>query len=584
MALTTTNDVHEQFANFFREATLQPFVYLLSKRLAEGNICVSLADFSPEQVEALKRNPFVSTDIADVQPFVLFNNRLYFHRYFHYEGKVVQQIEQLIDQEKKEVAARKELLLSQKEFVESKLSRPLQPAAAPDWQQAAVVSAAINNFTIITGGPGTGKTTTVAKILAILFKLNPGLKVALAAPTGKAAARMVDSLKSAALSLSDELASALQSLKPNTLHRLLGSIPHSPNFLHNKENPLPYDLLIVDESSMIGVALFAKLLDAISPDTRLILLGDKDQLASVEAGSLFGDLCLSQPVLNVFEKDRFELINALHGSLPAEAQVEPGGATHPLFQHIVELKFSYRFEDTGGIGLLSKAVIQNDFEKVQSFLHDDTKDDQVVIDQHYSASLFERLAMEYKKYIEEPDPKIALQKMNAFKILCAIREGEFGVQQLNRRVERLLNDSGILKIEGEFYENRPIIVTKNNYALNLFNGDMGLIRPDEQGVMKAWFEDAEGKLRGITPGLIGGIETVFAMTIHKSQGSEFDQVLLVLPTFEQLPILTRELIYTGITRAKNKVFIQGTEEVLKLASERKVQRASGIAERFTNLN
>jgi exodeoxyribonuclease V alpha subunit len=592
--MQTLHDVHQQFASFFKSASLQPYAYLVSRKLHEGHICLQLNDLKDEAETLpasynwtgmqtdLQKEHFVTTANGPKQPFVLHNERLYLQRYFNYETMILNRIMQFIGAEKESEAERTDLLRSQQSFIRS-LFKPIgqDSDAKVNWPLAAAVSGVMNNFTIITGGPGTGKTTTVAKILAILFTLNSDLKVALAAPTGKAAARMAESLKSASLGVDAAVTERFQSLQPSTIHRLLGNITDSPYFKHNKENPLDYDVLIIDESSMMDVALFAKLLDAIGANTRLILLGDKDQLASVEAGSLFGDLCQAQEMLNVFSEARAALINSLNdlpsSHLTVNEIAEPGG--HPLFQHIIGLQHSHRFKAEEGIGKFSAAIIRNNEEVIKGFLMPGA-DQQVQADLENSQESFRNFVMGYEDYLREKDIATALKKLNGLKILCAIREGEQGLYALNRKVEKYLQDRKLISLSQEFYEHRPIMVTSNNYPLDLFNGDMGIIRKDKNGLLKAWFENSEGKLKPVIPGLLSSVETAYAMTIHKSQGSEFDRVMIVLPDAEDISILTRELLYTGVTRAKKEIVLQGKESVILGASKRQVQRASGIALRF----
>ncbi|MEO9209631.1 MAG: exodeoxyribonuclease V subunit alpha, partial [Ginsengibacter sp.] len=439
-------------------------------------------------------------------------------------------------------------------------------------------SAVLNNFTIITGGPGTGKTTTVAKILSILFQINPDLKVALAAPTGKAASRMDESLKIAAEKENEIIQTKFQTLQPFTIHRLLGWQKNSIYFKHNSDNTLNYDVVIVDEASMIDVALFAKLLSAIGAKTKLIVLGDKNQLTSVEAGSLFGDLCQAQISLNIFSEERVTLINSF---IENKSQQIPDAAIsispHPLFQHVIELQKSYRFSDDKGIGKFSKAVIKNDEESIKEFFKN--TDEQILIDTKYSASIFQKFIDAYKEYIEEKDLSKAFKKLNQLKVLVAVREGEQGLYAINKEIERYLIERKYIKYDQEFYENRPVMVTSNNYELNLFNGDIGIIRRDENGIIKIWFEN-NGQIQGISPFLISKVETVFAMTVHKSQGSEFNKILIVLPKNENIKILTRELLYTAISRAKERVIIQGSEATILQTSKEIVKRGSGIIARF----
>ncbi len=596
--MQTINDVHQQFAEYFRSENLKPYAYLVSKKLYEGHICISLNDLDEEteQLPTHYKNKLIATDdlikeplVAQaneaIQPFILHNNRFYLQRYFSYETTILNRIKSFLSNEAIQRIERLNHLEQHRKFIID-LFKIISPTGTDsgsektDWQLTAAICAVINNFTIITGGPGTGKTTTVAKILAILFTINPLLKVGLAAPTGKAAARMAESLQSASLPVNESIREKFKSLEPSTIHRLLKYIPDSPYFKHNCGNPVNYDVIIVDESSMIDVALFAKLMDAIGPDTRLILLGDKDQLASVEAGSLFGDLCQAQEKLNLFSQEMALLINSFiedprrqinHDNIATENN-------HPLFQHIVELRHSHRFTGDLGIGKFSKAIINNDEAGIETFLVN--ADEQVFIDTHYSSELFERFILGYEYFIRENDIQKALKQLNKLKVLCALREGEQGVKAMNKKIERFLQQKKLLKITGEFYENRPIMVTHNYYDLNLYNGDIGIVRPDERGELKVWFENEEGGLKSIPPAYLTQSETVFAMTIHKSQGSEFNAVLVVLPDAPDIPILTRELLYTAITRARSEVYIQGNETVVFQSAKAFVKRASGIKERF----
>jgi exodeoxyribonuclease V alpha subunit len=330
---------------------------------------------------------------------------------------------------------------------------------------------------------------------------------------------------------------------------------------------------------MIDAALFAKLLQAIGNGTRLILLGDKSQLASVEAGSLFGDLCNTQPLFTV-SKEKALFIN---GFIDETTQKIPfdyivSSESHLLFEHVVELKRSHRFSSEKGIGKFSKAIINNEQEEIAGFFG--TSDEQVYIDTEYEEKVFDTFIKGYADYIQEPNIKAALGRLNELRVLCATREGEQGLYTINKRIEKYLQQKRLIKPTTEFYEHRPIIVTKNYYDLGLFNGDVGLIRYDENRVLKVWFEDSSGELKSVLPGFISEAETVYAMTIHKSQGSEYDDVLVVLPDAAELPLLTAELLYTGVTRAKSKVVVQAKREVILETAKRRVKRASGIMERF----
>ena len=584
------NDVHQQFADYFPSPALKPYLYLLSKKLSEGHICIDINKINQHEllaagyqdvtpIEKIQAGNLVS-DGNIITPFVLLNKQLYLHRYFNYETIILNRIEAFIKKEQEQREDKLTILKAHLPFIKELFKEKNEAYKnVTNWQMAAVITALVNNFTIITGGPGTGKTTTVAKILSILYSLNPLLKVVLTAPTGKAAARMKESLENADV-VSTDIKDKFKSLEPTTIHRLLGYIKNSPNFKSNTENPLYYDVVIADESSMIDMALFAKLLLAIGPDTKLILLGDKDQLASVEAGSLFGDLCLAQSKLNLMSEERLTLINSFTDEIGQRIGYEniDNNASHPLFEHIIELKFSRRFKDDEGIGKFSKAIIYNREVAIKDFFLN--TDDQVMIDTAYSEEIFKKFVLGYKAFTEERDIKKALGLINNLRVLCAVREGDQGLYAINKKIEKLLEGEGLIKVSSDFYLNRLIMVTSNNAELGLFNGDIGIIRNDDKGVTRAWFQSGEGEIKSVLPGYISNAETVFAMTIHKSQGSEFNKVLVVLPKGEDSKILTRELLYTAVTRAKENVIVQGSEALILKTADAFVERGSGIIGRF----
>ncbi|MEO6818596.1 MAG: AAA family ATPase, partial [Ginsengibacter sp.] len=403
------NDVHQQFAEYFNSENLKPYLYLLSKRMSDGHICINLDEISNNDLDeyytfskkSIEKEELVS-DGSKIKPLILNNNRLYLHRYFNYETIILNRIKDFIKNENENNQQQEIQLKNNTSLLKLLFQNNDKKEEAVNWQLVAAITAALNNFTIITGGPGTGKTTTVAKILTLLSTVNPRLKIALAAPTGKAAARMAESLKNTLnnteIPVSNEIKQKFETLEPSTIHRLLGYKRKSIYFKHNQQNPLDYDVIIIDESSMIDVALFAKLLDAIGPKTKLILLGDKDQLASVEAGSLFGDLCQAQDKLNLFSKERIDFIN--------QFIEEPGqplnkhfvsNSSHLLFGHIIELQKSHRFSDDKGIGKFSKAIIQNNEKVIKEFFKNE--DEQVKIDEAYSDKVFNTFIDGYADYI-----------------------------------------------------------------------------------------------------------------------------------------------------------------------------------------
>ncbi|RYY99422.1 MAG: hypothetical protein EOO11_05030 [Chitinophagaceae bacterium] len=324
----------------------------------------------------------------------------------------------------------------------------------------------------------------------------------------------------------------------------------------------------------------AKLMNAVGPGSRLLLLGDKDQLASVEAGSVLGDLCQAAGVINRFPGSTQAYLNSFVPAAGRRLGPEhlAQETDHPLAGRIVRLTHSRRFPDEFGIGRFSKAILNGAHDDVALFCAP-AADPHVAISDGYDDAAFEAFAEGYADYIREADPRAALRLLNRQRVLCAVREGERGLYGLNRRIERYLEEQRLIRFTGEFYEHRPVIVTRNYYNLGLFNGDIGLVRKDARGQLRVFFEDSKGELKSVLPGYLAQVETVYAMTIHKSQGSEFDRVLLVLPDVP-VPLLTRELLYTGVTRARSHVRIQAPLAVLTECIRKSVERGSGIAGRL----
>ena len=593
--MNITDDIHRQFAEYFEEPAIWPYAYILSQKLTEGNICISVDDVPVNLASTPYSNPVSVKELVSLKhlvskqdvlktPFILHNNRLYFQRYFKYETSIINKLKDLMAAEKTVLASRMSQLESQKELIQSlktdyKLDG-LTTKEKVDWQLVAVTQALLNNFCIITGGPGTGKTTTLAKLLIVLYALDPNATVALAAPTGKASMRMLESLKGSTLNFTNETKEKIGQLVPSTIHSLLGYKRESVNFKHNAENPLPYNWVVVDEASMIDVPMFSKLLAALGDNTRIILLGDKDQLASVEAGSLLGDLCQTLPSLNQFSNTTADWINQFITDADRKINDEFIDDTKQLLAgHIIELKFSHRFNSQGAIGKVSRAVIEGDLEGLKSLIGAPTASN-VTFDFEYKEEILSKFVEGYEAYINELDIAEALKKLNQLRVLVAVRESNRGMKAINKFIELHLRKKGLLKPDGDFYENRPIMVTRNMYDLELFNGDTGILRKDTSGNMKAYFEDAKGGVKSVLPAYLTYSETVFAMTIHKSQGSEFNNVLVVLPEGTSNALLTRELLYTGITRAKDHITIQGKQDTIDYAVSTCVKRISGITGRI----
>ncbi|WP_370647163.1 exodeoxyribonuclease V subunit alpha [Mycobacterium sp. IDR2000157661] len=413
-------------------------------------------------------------------------------------------------------------------------------------QRAAAEVALSQGLTVLTGGPGTGKTTTVARLLALLAATTPGtrLRIALAAPTGKAAARLQEAVQIEVGKLDGADRQALADLHATTLHRLLGPRPDtSARFRHHRGNRLPHDVIVVDETSMVSLTLMARLLEAVRPDARLLLVGDPDQLASVEAGAVLADL------------------------------VDGLGAGR-----IAELRTSHRFG--AAIGELAAAVRAGDADRVVEVLR--AGGDSIEwIDTDEPADPLRKvllpLAVELRQAAVLDNRREALATLDKHRLLCAHRRGPFGVRYWNHQVERWLAEATGEPVWSTWYPGRPVLLTANDYGLGLYNGDTGvtLLR---DGVLRASIAGS-GELEFATSRL-SDVETMHAMTIHKSQGSQAEEVTVLLPT-EDSRLLTRELLYTAVTRAKRRVRVIGTEAAVRAATERRVVRASGLARRLS---
>ncbi|EHJ92479.1 exodeoxyribonuclease V subunit alpha [Vreelandella boliviensis] len=539
-----------------------------------------------------------------------------------------------------------------------------QPTTTVDWQKNACALAARSPFAIITGGPGTGKTTTVVRLLSLLQTLQLAepnvhpLRIRLAAPTGKAAARLNESIAgqvndlpiSELSSLLAEYSAASSSsamdipTEVTTLHRLLGARADTRHFRHNAANPLALDVLVVDEASMVDIEMMTALLSALPANAKLVLLGDKDQLASVEAGAVLGDLCRRADAAH-YTPTTAKWLTEINGHPLPETLIDPNG--QPLDQAITMLRVSHRFNAQSGIGQLAQAINQplsdelSEREKhqvVHSVLNNGYADLHHLVlkpDAQNEDSVLERLVITgsperfpnagegrtnhkgepiapptgYRYYLntlasERPNTALAFEEnskvydawakqvltaYSRFQLLCALRKGPWGVEGLNLRIAKTLRREMLLfgndhTLEKGWFEGRPVLVTQNDYGLKLMNGDIGITmavpdpRTPGRSLLRVAFptSDAEKPIHWVLPSRLHAVETVFAMTVHKSQGSEFQHTALLLPQTPN-PILTRELVYTGITRARDWLtLIEAKRGILNDAVTREVIRVSGL--------
>ena len=521
--------LHEgQGGNRQHSIRLAGYVRDLCAALDHGHSCLyseffdRLADYQSPIIVPVEQA------LQHIAPLVLEDKRLYLYRYWWDEYRLAQAIKQL----------NRHIPSTLADVDLQQLSVGTHP------QQAQAIKVALQSgFTLITGGPGTGKTFTLVRILIALLQQNSQLTVALAAPTGKAAARMQEALRQslAQLPVAQQLLKALPQTA-FTLHRLLG-MGHGTQPKFNAQQPLPYDLIIVDEASMIDLRMASQLLTAISPNARLILLGDANQLAAVEAGAVLAELNKAQT----------------------------------LSQSRVHLTQSQRFG--GQIGQLAEAVCRGDTLTVTQLIAQ-SSDELNYAPLEQVESLAKKLFIGYQAFAQALKSKTdivdLLKLFDDFRVLCAVREGSYGVNALNQRLSLLLQKELVQNEDplAVWYHGRPVMVTQNDYSLDVFNGDIGITLEEEDGFY-VYFPARDTPTKRVSAARLAHSETALALTIHKSQGSEFKQVAVVLPK-EESPILTRQLLYTGITRAKKQIQLWALKPILLKTIEQETKRASGL--------
>lgn len=505
--------------------------------------------------------------------------RLYLGRYFAYEREVARGLRALAERETPvdEGALR--------EALDEFFPPPAAPADAgepPDEQRVAGAIAATRALCVVSGGPGTGKTWTVVRILAALARLRARaggepLAIGLAAPTGKAAARVQEAVEAARAGLPEDVRERIPA-EAATIHRLLGARSDSIYFRHDAGRPLALDVLVVDEASMVDLPLMAKLLRALPDDARLVLVGDKDQLASVEAGSVLGDICARNPGPGPRSCER---IARLCGRAPAAPVGAPAGPVGdgPLRESIAVLTRNRRFGADTGIHRLAQAVRSGAAEEALALLragHGDIRRVETRPGQPLEAALGRAAVDGYRRYLDIArggGGDELFKAFGAFRVLCAVRRGPFGVERVNEAIASALDDAGLVSHREGWYVGRPVMVTRNDHALRLFNGAVGIVI----GEGTVCFESESAVGTALAPARLPAHETVYAMTIHKSQGSEFDSVVVVLPSAAS-PLVGRELLYTAITRARVKVEIWASEAEIRRVIDASLARASGLAD------
>lgn len=594
-------DIH--LANFLTnkaqlndEIIAKRFSYMvlsLSMEVREGHVCLDLSYLNQQNItpqiwldllspseqdwiialETAKNKQVVSNG-KELSPLIFTQNRLYFQRMWFDEQQVANYFNHTT--------------LDQTPFCQANLKNILNQLfinneTTIDWQKIAVAVALTRKVAIISGGPGTGKTTSVAKILAGIMLTTPNARIVTAAPTGKAASRLTESLSRAIDQLSFE--SINVKIEAVTLHRLLGAKADNRSFTYHKNNPLHIDVLVIDEASMVDLNMMARVIEALPSSARLILLGDKDQLSSVEAGAVFGDLCAF--ISTGYSKNRADELSQLTGfQIPVQKQA----AT--ITDSICLLQKSYRFNKSSGIGLLANAVKAGQYSIVNQLLIDNSLKDI----QYYplsSPKVYQALLNDcvhyYKRYLktikQQNNSNIIaiLDKFAEYRLLCAVKEGPFGVKGLNKQIELLLAKDKLIELKNkeDWYIGRPIMILRNSTSLGLYNGDIGITLASEhdESKLRVYFPFADGSIKGFSPFRLPEHETAYAMTIHKSQGSEFDYVNIILPT-DYSPLLNRSLLYTAITRAKKTVSIYAEAKILKQAVKIQIHRESGLRQQI----
>ncbi|MCS3603077.1 exodeoxyribonuclease V alpha subunit [Buttiauxella sp. BIGb0471] len=571
---------------------------LVSHDAGEGHVCIPLSRLIPEfcfsgrqpdlaaQFFALadlksgwRETLLASNAVSEYEgatPLKLIGERLYLNRMWQNE----QSIAQFFVQENRPIALNESQVINV-------LNQLFEPLPETDWQKVAAAVALTRRISVISGGPGTGKTTTVAKLLAALVQLSdaPSLRIQLAAPTGKAAARLTESLGSALRRL--PLDEAQKASLPNdacTLHRLLGAQPNTQRLRYHAGNPLHLDVLVVDEASMVDLPMMAKLINAMPPHARVIFLGDRDQLASVEAGAVLGDIC--HYVTHGYSPARAAELSLLTGyTLPAGE----GSGASALRDGLCLLQKSYRFDSKSGIGQLAFAVNASDVKRVKTVFSEGFSDitKQPLRETADYAMMIDDAVEGYRPYLDlirnQAEPASILEAFGRYQMLCALREGPFGVSGLNSRIELALIQKRLIERPNQatsrWYNGRPIMVSRNDSSLGLFNGDIGIALDRGEG-LRVWFPMPDGTIKSVQPSRLPGHDTAYAMTVHKSQGSEFEHAALVLPN-QYTAVVTRELVYTAITRARNKLSLYADDRVLEKAIVTRTERRSGLMESFS---
>ncbi|MCR9248406.1 MAG: exodeoxyribonuclease V subunit alpha [bacterium] len=570
------------YAKKSTRATVQHAVAVLATFRDTGNVCAPLADIvtssstqettHPESVDDLREALLQSGICAQPAatpgatredlPLVLDErDRLYLLRDHRTEERIVAALRLRLAAAP--VATPEQVRAILEARGERTTAAATDTADEPDWQLAAIAAAATRRFLLLTGGPGTGKTTTVARLLAVLEALTPGHRIALCAPTGKAAARMAEAITGFAEH--DELLATIQStLVPSTLHRLLEYRPLDDQFRRGPERPLPFDTVVVDEASMLDPVLLATLLEALPADSRLVLVGDRDQLAAVAAGQVLGDLCRAA------EPDRGvgpSLATTVRAATGMDLPTSP--ADNPLADHVIQLRTNHRFGAQPGLDHFARALALRQPDAALAVLDDGHPD---LVHADAPEPVMRALQSDLLELVRMA-PERAVAELGRLRVLAASRSD---AHAWNARIETWLAAQGV-RVDDPWYPGRPILVLVNDHQNRIYNGDLGVACRDGNGRSLVAFPGKDGGVRYVSAFRIPAHETAWAMTVHKSQGSEFDTVVLAMPA-DDGPLWQAPLLYTGITRARRRAFLIADRKLLASGCRRWPERRSGLAD------
>ncbi|WP_374605815.1 exodeoxyribonuclease V subunit alpha [Thermomonas sp.] len=550
------------------------------RHLVDADIAWPDADAWMQQLAASRfvATPQSADDESDTAPLVLESGLLYLRRYREYERRLAMQLHRIASHVVPDIGI---------EPIATLFASLFPDARDGDHQARAAALALRRALLLVTGGPGTGKTTTIARLLMLriaqaLHAGHAAPRIALAAPTGRAADRMADSLRRAVAQMAGLAidAASLDALptQASTLHRLLGTIPDSPRFRHDHDHPLPFDIVVVDEASMVDLPLMCKLVDAVADGTQLILLGDPDQLPSVEAGDVLAAILSAAGDGDALSMDDAAALRPLLADVPVDAEADG------LRGHRVHLQRGWRQDESLDLAPLAQAVRNGDGAEALSLLRGGA-----LANVHFHENVEDPLQARpdllghFRALAMHTDPAQALQQANRLRLLTALREGPQGARGLNARIESALSGRRIGSPPA-WFPGRLLLVTENSYRHDLFNGDVGICLAGADGTPLAWFVDngrgdGSNGVRAFHPAALPAHESAFAMTVHKAQGSEFDAVWLQLPRSDSR-VLSRELLYTGLTRARSALHVAGSAEVIAAALSRHARRVSGLAWRL----